>query len=182
MKISGGRWRGHRLPTAPKGVRPSTARTRLTLFNWLGSQIIHRRCLDLFAGSGALSFDSLSRGASHATLLDPNPQCCRRIRQSAQALGCADDISLICADNRAWLPRCKKPLSGWNLIFIDPPWHMKSITAQLQALTKRQLVSPDALLYIESPPDAFQPLGPWQLDHESTQSDISMRLYSYTEI
>src|SRR5687768_3208320 len=88
LRIVGGRWRGMRIDfPAIQAIRPSPDRVRETLFNWLQAQIVGARCLDLFAGSGALGIEALSRGAAEATFVDREPQVGRHLTQTLQRLG-----------------------------------------------------------------------------------------------
>src|SRR5918996_887096 len=88
LRIIGGRWRGSRIVFPPlAAIRPSPDRVRETLFNWLQQPIVGARCLDLFAGSGALGLEALSRGAAHVTFVDREPQVGRRLQQGWLAAG-----------------------------------------------------------------------------------------------
>src|ERR687889_2339860 len=95
LRIIGGRWRGSRIVFPPlAAIRPSPDRVRETLFNWLQQQIVGARCLDLFAGSGALGLEALSRGAAHVTFVDAEPQIATHLRQTLERLNAPDQTIL----------------------------------------------------------------------------------------
>lgn len=177
MQITGGIWRGRKLPPAPKGVRPTTARARGTLFNWLGQQLDGQRCLDLFAGSGGLSLEALSRGAQHATLLEIGGKACGSIRRNSQLLECQPQLRLVHTDSSKWLHRVPVPEQPWDLIFVDPPYDAPALTASLHLLHQRQLVSEGSMLYLETAAQSPPAPDPWQLQRQSLKGDCWMRLY-----
>lgn len=128
MRIIAGDWRGRRLTSVGKGdagahLRPTTDRTRESLFNMLaggrfGDPFDGARVLDLFAGTGALGLEALSRGATHLTLVDDGRMAGRLIRENIKLLGCADRARLI-TQNATRLPRAE---TACDLIFLDPPY------------------------------------------------------------
>ena len=177
MQITGGLWRGRKLPLTIASVRPTTARARGTLFNWLSGRLEGRLCLDLFAGSGGLSLEALSRGADRATLLEINHACCTRIQRSISLLNCGDRARLIRTDCRQWLQRNKNPERPWNLVFADPPYGLQQVGDKLKLLCENALVAPDSLLYLETAAGAPGAPAPWLLERESRQNDSWLRLY-----
>ncbi len=118
LRVIGGRWRGRRLAVpAIAGLRPTPDRVRETLFNWLTPTITGARCLDLYAGTGALGFEALSRGAAHVVFVERHRQALAGLRRSAAALGAdcevfAGPVSAFLADNTA----------RFDVIFMDPPY------------------------------------------------------------
>ena len=87
LRIIGGQWRSRKLPfIAVSGLRPTPDRVRETLFNWLANYVVNSRCLDVFAGSGALSFEALSRGAAEARLIDNSPQVIAQLTTNINTL------------------------------------------------------------------------------------------------
>ena len=177
VQIIGGIWRGHKLPSADVNVRPTTARSRTTLFNWLDGRLKGRRCLDLFAGCGSLSLEALSRGAEHATLLEIDPSRCRRIRDNLALLDSQQRARVVRTDCRQWLSRVRPPQQLWNLVFADPPWDSETALKRLYLLCERGLVGADALLYLETAKDGPEPPEPWVLEKQTQQSDCQLRLY-----
>ncbi|MCX7557353.1 16S rRNA (guanine(966)-N(2))-methyltransferase RsmD [Xanthomonadaceae bacterium JHOS43] len=154
IRIIAGRWRGSKLEVpGVSGLRPSSDRVRETLFNWLQSSVGGARCLDLFAGSGALGFEAASRGAAHVTMIERDPVALAGLRASVQKLG-ADQIETIGADALAWLART--PDRAFDLVFVDPPFstglHQKALDALLPWLAA------DAQVYVETARDAGLPV------------------------
>ena len=119
IRIIGGRDRGRRLhfPDLP-GLRPTPDRVRETLFNWLGQELPGRRCLDPYAGTGALSFEAVSRGAALAVAVERHCSACDALRANAALLG-ASALEIHCGDARAHPPPQRRSL---HLVFPDPPF------------------------------------------------------------
>ncbi len=128
IRIIGGRWRGRKLAVAPgRGLRPTPDRARETLFNWLAPHIAGARVLDLFAGTGALGFEALSRGAAHATFVERDGAAVRLLRQHRRLLDA--DASIAHVDARTFLrqpqlhaERNAPDATRWDVIFLDPPF------------------------------------------------------------
>jgi len=119
VRIIGGRFRGRviRFPAA-LGLRPTPDRVRETLFNWLGQDLTGQRTLDLYAGSGALALEALSRGAELAVAVDRNPELVRSLEETAKAMG-ATGLETHAADARRHLARDTRL---YDVIFLDPPF------------------------------------------------------------
>jgi 16S rRNA (guanine966-N2)-methyltransferase len=155
VRIIAGRWRGRRIqfPDAD-GLRPTPDRVRETLFNWLQGVIPESRCLDVFAGSGAMGFEAASRGASSVTLIEQDSRTCRQLRLTAETLQ-ARNVSVECADALTWLARARG--QPFDVVFLDPPF-ARNLLAQVCALLHdQQLLAPGAYIYMEAPAD--QDLG-----------------------
>src|SRR5256885_10645306 len=124
LRIIGGRWRGRRLGfSSIPGLRPTPDRVRETLFNWLGQDLSGATTLDLFAGSGALTFEALSRGATLGVAVDRHPAIVKKLVATGAALGAdASNHAVLeahCADAHAYLAREKRM---FDVIFLDPPF------------------------------------------------------------
>ena len=119
VRIGGGEWRSRllRFPDA-LGLRPTPDRVRQTLFNWLGQELHGLHCLDLFAGSGALGFEALSRGAESVTLVEQNPGVFRALQENARLLQ-AGRAELLKADALQFLAQDTR---AFDVIFLDPPF------------------------------------------------------------
>lgn len=162
VRIIAGQWRGSRLdvPALP-GLRPSSDRVRETVFNWLQGEIAGARCLDLFAGSGALGFEAASRGAAQVCLIEQADAALTTLRDAARRLD-ARQVEIIRADALAWLARTAD--RQFDLVFIDPPFaadlHQKALTALLPWLAAR------AIVYVEAAREQGLPTLPpgfsWQ--------------------
>jgi 16S rRNA (guanine966-N2)-methyltransferase len=175
VRIVGGRWRGRkiRFPTA-QGLRPSPDRVRETLFNWLAPVIQGARCLDLFAGSGALGFEALSRGAAAVVLVERNRQVADHLRQLATTLG-ADGAEVAEADALAWLDRGPGP---FDVVFVDPPFGSGLLAGALQRLDRPGRLAPGAFVYLEGPAAEGPPSLPagWALHRSGRAGDVGYYL------
>lgn len=177
LRIIGGKWRGRKLAfPAVEGLRPTGDRIRETLFNWLAPEIVGARCLDLFAGSGALGLEALSRGADNLTLVEAAEPAARQLRQHLQTLG-ADNAEVIQGDS---LQLIWPADTQWDLVFIDPPFEENLWQPVMDWLTAQVLLAPEAAIYVESPPTgAYRVPAHWQLHREKITGQVSYRLYHY---
>ncbi len=168
VRVIAGQWRGRRLdfPAAP-GLRPSPDRVRETLFNWLAGTIAGARCLDLFAGSGVLGFEALSRGAAQVTLVDNNVTVVSALRATQKTLG-ADGATLIAADALAFI-KGLAPRS-FDIIFLDPPFGTTLLADALTAILAGDIVTPGGLLYIETAHSLPRALPPGLRWHRTSQA------------
>lgn len=160
LRIVGGVWRSRRLrvPAGPR-LRPTPDRVRETLFNWLSPWIEGRRVLDLFAGSGALGLEALSRGASEAVLVDDWWEAVVALRSNAAILG-AEAATVVHSDALRFLAGRAK---GFDLVFLDPPFAGRLLRPVLERLWRpgARLLAPDARIYVEySAKTAFESLIP----------------------
>jgi 16S rRNA (guanine966-N2)-methyltransferase len=153
VRIIGGRWRGRtiRFPAVP-GLRPTPDRVRETLFNWLGQDLTGRRCLDLFAGSGALSLEALSRGAALAVAVDRSRQLVDAVRATGLALG-AQSLETHCSPARAYLAGDPR---AFDVIFLDPPFDDDPWSWLLPACAPR--LAPGGYVYAEARSQLVPPL------------------------
>lgn len=156
VRIVGGTLRGRRLEFPPADdLRPTPDRVRETLFNWLQPMIAGARCLDLFAGSGALAIEALSRGAAEAVALDRSAAVARRLRDTALRFG-LDNLRVVQAEAAAWLQHpCPQ---GFDLVFLDPPFASDLIPRVIPWLLAGGWLVPGGLVYLER--DAHQPAPP----------------------
>ncbi|MYD42489.1 MAG: 16S rRNA (guanine(966)-N(2))-methyltransferase RsmD [Gammaproteobacteria bacterium] len=148
VRIIAGEWRGRRLAVASRPqLRPTPSRLRETLFNWLGDSIRGCRVLDLYAGSGILGFEALSRGADHATFVDIDKRTLTKLRDACQTFDlAAADASVVEANALQWLERDK---SLWDLVFVDPPFHAERHYARILSEIVNHL-TPGGVVYVES--------------------------------
>jgi 16S rRNA (guanine966-N2)-methyltransferase len=146
VRIIGGQWKRSKLPVphAP-GLRPTPDRVRETLFNWLGRNLDGWRCLDAFAGSGALGFEAASRGASAVTLLEREAHLVRGLHASRERLK-AQTLHIATADAITWMARCAE--ASFELIFIDPPFDASLFAPAMHAATR--VVVPGGWVYLEA--------------------------------
>jgi 16S rRNA (guanine966-N2)-methyltransferase len=146
VRIIGGLWKRSKLPVPDRpGLRPTPDRVRETLFNWLGQDLDGWRCLDAFAGSGALGLEAASRGAAHVMMLERDPMLVRSLRETAQRLQ-ATAVDVQVADALAWMRQHARP--EWDLVLLDPPFDAQLFTCALAAA--RPLLAPGGLIYLEA--------------------------------
>lgn len=174
LRIVGGRWRGMKIDFPPvDAIRPSPDRVRETLFNWLQQHILGARCLDLFAGSGALGIEALSRGAAAVTFVDREPQVGRHLTQTLQRLG-ATGATVETQDALRFLERAPQP---FDVIFLDPPF-ASTLLATVFAKLPRGWLAPNAHIYVETP--AETPLPPlssgWTLYRSKQAGQVGYHL------
>jgi 16S rRNA (guanine966-N2)-methyltransferase len=183
LRIIGGQWRGRKLsfPTT-EGLRPTADRVRETLFNWLSPSISGANCLDLFAGSGALGLEALSRGASACCFVDTAPAATQHIAANLSLLQC--DTAITHTTQAAhWLEQLDPASSeAFDIIFLDPPFGKNLAEKCLALIDQKQLVRNDGLVYLETNRDEALPATPshWQLQREKTAGQVSYRLYRNT--
>ena len=149
VRIIGGRWRGRRLAVVDAaGLRPTPDRIRETLFNWLGPHCRGASVLDCFAGSGALGFEALSRGATSLVAMEQNPAALANLRRQARELDPAA-IEILGGDARRNLSRLSR---RFDLVFIDPPYAEPGLRAEIfNALETQQALRDGARIYFEWP-------------------------------
>ena len=174
VRIIGGDWRGTRLPVADRdGLRPTADRVRETLFNWLQPMLPGARVLDLFAGTGALGLEALSRGAREAVLVERDPQLAEGLRQLAARLPGGERVQVVCADALAWL---RSAPDGFDLAFVDPPFAGDLWAPALAALDDHLLEN--AWLYVESPAaSTAMPPPVWRPHRDGRTRDVRYALY-----
>lgn len=174
VRIIGGRWRGTKLPVPDRpGLRPSSDRVRETLFNWLMPALPGARVLDLFAGTGVLGLEALSRGAAHATLVERDPGLAAALREAVARLSAQAQAEVRAADALAWLAGDG---GAYDLVFLDPPFADGLWERALAALAPR--LAAGARVYVESPA-AVAPAVPagWALHREGRTRDVRYALY-----
>lgn len=175
FRIIAGQWRRRKLhfPEVP-GIRPSPDRVRETLFNWLRERVEGARCLDLFAGSGALGLEALSRGAAEVVFVDQDRQAAQAIREHFALLKAAGgDVQQ--AEALAWLAHGPRP---FDLVFLDPPFDADLLPAVCARLGEGWL-KPGACVYVEHATEKTPvfPAG-WMAIRESRAGRVAFGLWS----
>jgi 16S rRNA (guanine966-N2)-methyltransferase len=180
IRIIGGQWRGRKLTVLDHpGLRPTPDRLRETLFNWLNDSVIGSRCLDLFAGSGALGIEAASRGAETVLLVERESKIVQTLdRQLAKLL--PHHIEVICADALPFL--CKTPPAPFDIVFLDPPFDDNLLTPACQLLEQYQWLKPTAHLYLETERHCGKPQIPpaWQIIRQQTAGQVASFLCTAT--
>jgi len=150
VKIIGGKYRSRKIifPAIPD-LRPTPNRIRETLFDWLQQQVVGTRCLDAFAGSGALGFEAMSRGADSVVFLETDRLAINALKQNAALLG-IKEIDCVQQNTLEWLGR-PNPARAFDLVFLDPPFSQPWLIPCLDSLIAHEWLAPHAWVYIESP-------------------------------
>ncbi|MGB5344707.1 MAG: 16S rRNA (guanine(966)-N(2))-methyltransferase RsmD [Woeseia sp.] len=172
LRIVAGKWRRRLLPVAAvDGLRPTAERVRETLFNWLAPRIDGAHCLDLCAGSGALGFEALSRGAATATLVEKSASAAATLQQSAGLLAAAD-ATIICRDALLWLESA--PSQSFDIVFIDPPYAAGIAADLCRLLEQCGWLAADALIYLEHERHDESPALPasWRVLKDRTAGNV----------
>jgi len=187
LRIIAGRWRGRKIQFPEiAGLRPTPNRVRETLFNWLQPWLPGARCLDLFAGSGALSFEALSRGAGEVVLVERNPDAAAALRYNLATLKAAD-AELIETDALSLLEHA--PVRAFDIVFLDPPFNpdpgADDVLARCCALLDgRGWLKPEGLVYLEVPAGRAPPLPRgWTLMRSKQAGQVGyhlMRRHEFT--
>ena len=147
IRIIGGQWKRTRLPVPQRpGLRPTPDRVRETLFNWLGQDLTGWRCLDAFAGTGALGLEAASRGAASVVLVEQDGELLARLQQHVQRLQ-ARSVQVSRGDGVAALRQCAA--ASLDLVLLDPPFDSALFQPALQAAA--QAVGPQGWVYLEAP-------------------------------
>ena len=175
VRIIGGQWKRSKLPVADAaGLRPTPDRVRETLFNWLGHDLSGWRCLDAFAGSGALGFEAASRGADEVTLLERDRHLAKSLAQTAERLK-ATTVRIECAEALAWMARSAP--ARFEAVFIDPPFDSALAEPALAAVAR--LLVADGYVYAELPcaldADALAASG-LQVDRQGRAASVHYHL------
>jgi len=147
VRIIAGYWRGRRLKVPDiKDLRPTPDRVRETLFNWLSPVISGARCLDLFAGSGVLGFEALSRGASYVEMVDQSAEVVNLLQNELAQFG-ADNANIY----RAAVPDQLRPVEKkFDIVFLDPPYDAKLLLPCCHYLEEKEYLSQSAYIYLEA--------------------------------
>jgi len=176
VRIIGGSLRRSRLevPDAP-GLRPTPDRVRETLFNWLAPMIEGARCLDLFAGTGALGIEALSRGAGWVDFIERDPRLAQALRQNLERLR-QTDAAVRCADALQTLS--EPPKDGYDVVFVDPPFTESLWQPAVTALEANAWLRAGALIYLEMPASAqVDAPATWSQHRESVAGAVRYALY-----
>ena len=179
LRIIGGSWRGRKLrfPPSPE-IRPTPDRVRETLFNWLGPRVSGASCLDLFAGSGALGLESLSRGAAQVTFVERDAAAARELSARLSEWG-AIGARVEHSDALRFLGMASGAASGpFNIVFLDPPFDSDLLAQTADLLEKGALLAPGALIYVESAARRALPVLPsnWSATKAKQAGEVGYHL------
>ena len=178
LRVIGGQWRGRKLqfPDRP-GLRPTGDRVRETLFNWLGPHLHKAKCLDLFAGSGALGIEALSRGAIHCDFVDTDREAITAVDHHLNTLNATECSTVSCDIAAHYLRQIN---DTWDIVFVDPPFDARLGESTLTLLAESDRLAKASRVYFETSRSQPEPVpeGCYDVLREKTTGDVCYRLLS----
>jgi len=176
LRIIGGVWRSRRIEfAAAAGVRPTANRVRETLFNWLRNAVPGACCLDLYAGSGALGFEALSRGARRVVFVDQDLRVIQQLQANVELLG-AQNAEIVWSEALEYLAACRA--GPFDVVFLDPPFRDDVAGECCRRLEHCGLLTSPAWIYLETecrhPPPALP--AHWRMLHDEAAGQVAYRL------
>ena len=178
LRVIGGQWRGRKLqfPDRP-GLRPTGDRIRETLFNWLGPHLHNAKCLDLFAGSGALGIEALSRGAAHCDFVDADREAITAVGRHLNTLNATECSTVGCDIAARYLLQTH---DTWDIVFVDPPFDARLGESTLTLLANTERLAEASRVYFETSRSQPEPVpeGLYDVLREKTTGDVCYRLLS----
>ena len=175
VRIVGGKWRGRKLQfPSVEGLRPTGDRIRETLFNWLGQNLSGTRILDLFAGSGVLGVEALSRGADFVQFVDADRGACRSLEESLKSLA-AENFSVVHKKAEGFLLSVKS--NSVDILFLDPPFASNQLSTICEQIGQSEILTNRALIYVETPRN-MEPALPktWKTLKKKSAGDVCYQL------
>ncbi|MGY8814787.1 MAG: 16S rRNA (guanine(966)-N(2))-methyltransferase RsmD [Gammaproteobacteria bacterium] len=176
LRIIGGKWRSRKIDVINVAdLRPTPDRVRETLFNWLAPSISGARCLDLYAGTGTLGFEALSRGAASVVMVEHNKSLAHQLEHQALTLE-ANNYKICCMSVSDWLNICH---DTFDIIFLDPPYNANLARNNIMQLLNCGCMKQGTQIYIESGNEVeeFEPCI--QLKKSGKAGLVQYRLFSY---
>lgn len=182
LRIIGGLWRGRKLQFPDvDGLRPTGDRIRETLFNWLAPEIQGARCLDLFAGSGALGIEALSRGAAASIMVEQDSKAAAQLKTNLGLLdkeAACNEAGQVVQRDALTLLQQGNPAAPYHIVFVDPPFQLNLWQSVIDALESGNWLAEDATIYIEAGRDSeYHPPINWQLHRDKTTGSVSYKLF-----
>jgi len=176
LRIVAGNWRSRLLDIADvEGLRPTSERIRESLFNWLAPQIHGARCLDLYAGTGALGLEALSRGAASAVFVERSPVAEKQLAENARLLD-ASGATVLRMEALDYL--AGKPSERFDIVFLDPPFAADLLEETCRLMAEQQLLADGALVYLEQDRGKAEPKLPeaWRVLKDKTAGNVRYML------
>jgi 16S rRNA (guanine966-N2)-methyltransferase len=176
LRIVAGNWRSRLLDIADvEGLRPTSERVRETLFNWLAPRINGARCLDLFAGTGALGLEALSRGAGSAVFVEQSPVAVRQLRKNVDLLD-AENARVLQKEASSYLR--EEQSDRFDIVFLDPPFAKDLLSETCRLLAEGELLADGALVYLEMERSQQEPVLPngWEAEKNKTAGNVRYML------
>ena len=180
MRVISGSARGRRLKELPgMDTRPTTDQVKESIFNIIQFDIEGRNVLDLFAGTGQMGIEALSRGAAHATFVDLAPAAAKIVRENVELTRFTDVSKVVQSDWRGFLSSCREK---FDLIFLDPPYHTDMLESAMQTIAAIDILSEHGIMVCESPLDKELPelAAPYEKGKEYRYGKIKITLYRRT--
>jgi 16S rRNA (guanine966-N2)-methyltransferase len=179
LRIIAGSLRGRRVQFSISGIRPTGDRVRETLFNWLGARVLGCNCLDLFAGSGALGLEALSRGAKSVLFVEKQSKAAAQIEQNLHDFACGGGTVLRSDAHRLHF----KSLGLFDLVLLDPPFDSPGLANLCKLLEESGALANDALIYVEVASRSGLPELPaaWTALRQKTAGQVSFALLQRTD-
>ncbi|TEW53756.1 16S rRNA (guanine(966)-N(2))-methyltransferase RsmD [Psychromonas sp. RZ22] len=177
IRLISGQWRGKKLPVKDKqGLRPTTDRTKETLFNWLMHDIRKANCLDCFSGSGSLGFEALSRYANFCTFLELDKQVVNQLQTNINMLK-VENAQIIQGDSLAYLSSPAK--QQYTVVFIDPPFNKGLVQPCIEQLETKGHLADNSLIYVELENELTNLSIPdnWDLLKEKISGQVRYQLF-----
>lgn len=177
LRIIGGKWRSRKLAfPQQENLRPTPDRVRETVFNWLQAEVPGSRCLDVFAGSGALGFEAASRGAAEVVMIEQNPEAASALTRNIELLN-AGNIQPVIADAIEWL---KNNQRRFDIVFLDPPYKAGLLGQCCEILESGQSLAENAKIYLEHGPGDDKIVIPesWKCLKHKSAGQVTYKLFS----
>ncbi len=185
MRVVAGEYGGRRLKAVPgMKTRPTTDKVKEAMFNIIGPYLEGGQVLDLFAGSGGLSIEAVSRGADHATLVDRQYQAIKTIHENLSVTKEEDKFTVLKGDAYKMLNKLAKQEQGFDYVFLDPPYKKQQILELMEQLKKLGLLNTDALIICETDQVADLPeeLADFELIKKADYGITELTFYRYKEV
>ena len=185
MRVVAGEYGGRRLKAVPgMKTRPTTDKVKEAMFNIIGPYLEGGQVLDLFAGSGGLSIEAVSRGADHATLVDRQYQAIKTIHENLSVTKEEDKFTVLKGDAYKMLNKLAKQEQGFDYVFLDPPYKKQQILELMEQLKKLGLLNTDALIICETDKVADLPeeLADFELIKKADYGITELTFYRYKEV
>ena len=185
MRVVAGEYGGLRLKAVPgMKTRPTTDKVKEAMFNIIGPYLEGGQVLDLFAGSGGLSIEAVSRGADHATLVDRQYQAIKTIHENLSVTKEEDKFTVLKGDAYKMLNKLAKQEQGFDYVFLDPPYKKQQILELMEQLKKLGLLNTDALIICETDQVADLPeeLADFELIKKADYGITELTFYRYKEV
>ncbi|MCD9023298.1 16S rRNA (guanine(966)-N(2))-methyltransferase RsmD [Cohnella silvisoli] len=182
MRVISGQAKGHPLKAVPgSNTRPTTDKVKESLFNIIGPYFDEERVLDLFAGTGGLGIEALSRGAASAVFVDSNAQSIEVIRHNLKSTRLADRAEVYRNDARRAIKVLQRAAEPFQIIFLDPPYAMKDCDELLMDMSSKGIVDDGAIAVVEHHPDVVykEQFGDFNRTRYAVYGEIALSVYRH---